>query len=262
MDIHRPALYITAVSHRGLLDAAALAERLEHRDEAALWRTKAAALKAAWEQAFVPEPTQNDRTYISGLWPSWIAVSSRPRFLEGLEDRWSRARDVRGGFRERPPWTYFELAAAHQHLFLGKPERVWSTIRWFRENEASPDLYTWWEGADEGNSYDCWDRLRGWVKPPSSQPHYWTSAEMLLLQLDMLVHADLSGTEPAVVIGAGVPREWIERPLAARGVWTRLGRVDWEWRDGKARVVFHGKKRPVRLGPSFPARAPVRVERG
>ncbi|HVR73714.1 MAG TPA: hypothetical protein VMT52_05255, partial [Planctomycetota bacterium] len=261
MDFHRPLLYINAVSYKGLVDAAAIAERLERFPEASRWRAAAAELEKAWARAFHPPASENDRTYISGLWPAWVAAGARETFREGLESRWGRLRDSRGAYLEPPLWTYFEIADAHQWLYLGREDRTWQTLRWFFGNQSSPGLYTWWEGDDEGNAFGDWKRIRGWVNPPNVQPHYWTTAEMILLQLDMLAHVDLAGSEPELVVGAGIPASWTGEPLAARGLSTRLGRVDWSWKDGTMRVTLRGRDCKVRLGPSFPRDARLEVER-
>ena len=52
MDRQRPILFVNAVSYRGLLDAAALAERLNYSTEATLWRSKAVQLQKAWKKPF------------------------------------------------------------------------------------------------------------------------------------------------------------------------------------------------------------------
>jgi len=257
MDWHRPLLFVNAVSYRGLLSAAALAERQGHREDARRWRERAAALQHAWVQAFKPPESENERTYVSGLWPSGVANTNRDQFRQGLEDRWSKLRSPDGDFRERPLWTYFEIADAHQWLLLGQPEHTWQTLRWFWAHQASPGLYTWWEGMGEENNFGLWQDVRGWVKPPHVTPHYWTAAEMLLLQLDMLAYADESASGPAIVVGAGVPAEWLNRPMSARGLSTRLGDVDWSW-DGRAmRVTVRGLRCAVRLGTSFSSKTPV-----
>jgi len=79
----------------------------------------------------------------------------------------------------------------------------------------------------------------------------------LLLQLDMIAHVDESASEPAIVVGAGIPAEWLSHPMSARGLSTRLGEVDWNW-DGKAmRVTVRGLRCAIRLGPSFHSKTPV-----
>jgi len=259
MDWHRPLLFVNAVSYRGLLSAAALAERQGHRQDAKRWRGRAAELQAAWVKAFKPPESENDRTYISGLWPTGVASRTRELFQQGLEARWSRLRTSDGRFRQPPLWTYFEVADAHQWLFLGQPERTWKTLHWFWENQAAPGLYTWWEGRGEENTFGLWENVRGWVNPPHVTPQYWTGAEMLLLQIDMLAYVDESASEPAIVIGAGIPAEWLSRPMSVRGILTRLGQVDWKW-DGRAmQVTLEGVKSAIRLGPSFPSTTTVKV---
>jgi hypothetical protein len=260
MDWHRPLLFVNAVSYRGLHGAAALAERQGHREEAGRWRKRAAELQSAWVKAFKPPESENDRTYINGLWPTWVASFNRDVFRQGLDRRWSQLRTPEGAFREKPLWTYFEIADAHQWLFIGQPERTWKTLRWFWENQASPGLYVWWEGKGEENTLGLWEQVRGWVNPPHVTPHYWTAAEMLLLQLDMLAYVDEPASEPTLVIGAGIPAEWLSRPMSVRGLSTRLGEVDWKW-DGRAmRVTVRGIKCAARLGAGFPPNTPVKVD--
>ena len=259
MDWHRPLLFVNAVSYRGLLSAAALAERQEHRQDAARWRERAVQLPRAWSNAFKPPESENERTYVSGLWPTGVAAPSREAFRAGLEARWAKRRVADGGFGETPLWTYFEVADAHQWLFLGQPERTWQTLRWFWEHQASPGLYTWWEGKGEENSFGLWEQVRGWANPPNVTPHYWTAAEMLLLQLDMLAYVDESSSEPAIVVGAGIPPDWLTSPMSARGLSTRLGEVDWSWKDRTMRVTVRGTRCTVRLGPAFPPKTPTSV---
>jgi len=263
MDFGFPAFYITAVSYKGLLGAADLADRLNATDDARRWRSAAAELKKAWNAAYQPsEP--NDRTFISGLWPAWIATD-RAKFLQGLDSHWTSGDsaswdDTLGTFRETPLWTYFTFDFAHQYLFLGHPERTWQTLHWFWDHQPSPGLYSWWEGNGEENNFHQWDYVRGWVNPPHVTPQYWASSECLLLQLDMLTYIDESSPEPALVVGAGIPAAWSSKPMRVHGILTDIGRVDWTW-DGKAMVVdIRGKRVPVRLGSGFPAGAKVIVQ--
>lgn len=259
MDWHRPLLFVNAVSYRGLLSAAALAERQGHREEAARWRTRAAELQKAWARSFKPPESENDRTYTSGLWPTWVASPVRDTFRQGLEGRWGKVRAPDVEFRKRPLWTYFEIADAHQWLFLGQPDRAWQTLRWFWNNQASPGVYTWWEGKGEENNFGLWEKVRGWVNPPHVTPHYWTAAEMLLLQIDMLAYVDESADEPTLVVGSGIPAEWLSKPMSVRGISTRLGMVDWTWDHASLQVTVRGEQCAVRPGPGFPLSTPVKV---
>lgn len=259
MDWQRPILYVNAVSYMGLRSAANIADQILDTVNSTTWRTEAAELKRAWARYFPTADAGNERTYTCGLWPSWI-VSDRAAYLQNLGARWDQMRDSQGRFRDIPLWTYFDLAETHQWLCLGRVNQVWETLRWFWDNQSSPGLYTWWEGRGEENSFHYWDRVRGWVKPPNVTPHYWTAAEMLLLQLDMLARIDESTGVPILVIGAGIPPEWLDKPMLVRGLSTRIGYVDWAWNNGRMLVSIRGSRVVVRLGPSFPANTPVVIQ--
>ncbi|MGH2454193.1 MAG: hypothetical protein ACRDF5_10615 [bacterium] len=283
-----PLLYVNAVAYRGLMDAARLAERVGRPDEAAAWRSRAGALRRAWFKAYrgpntpgglrglgeelrrmlVPggPQVQSQKTYVSALWPTWIAGEEREHYLADLEQQWTSGRTVDGGFRRLPLRTADDLAEAHQWLFLERPDRVWATLRWFWEHQASAGLYTWWEqSAREGpadpraDPFHRWREVRGWAAYPHITPHYGTAAEMALLQLDMLAYA---GEEagPVLVIGAGVPAEWLSAPITVHRLPTRLGVVGWTWNGRQVRVTVQGSRPEVRLGLAFPAGTPIRLE--
>ena len=200
MDWQRPVLFVNAVSYAGLLSAARLADRLDHSDQAEQWRKEASEIQTAWQRALRPPQTDNARTYIAALWPSEIARPVQEEFAGVLQARWSRSWDAKGNPVSRPLWTYFTVAEAHQWLRLGQPDKAWITLSWFWANQMSPGLYTWWEGNGEENSFGLWQQIRGWVKPTCVTPHYWTAAEMLLLQLEMLGYVDLTGGDRKSVV--------------------------------------------------------------
>lgn len=260
MDWGRPLLFVNAVSFRGLQDAAAMADRLGHVDDARRWRDRAVELQRAWKIAFDKDRINNDRTYIATLWPTWVADSSRSTLLERLEQRWQSRRDAVGGFKRQPEWTYFEVAEAHQWLMLGKPERARQTLEWFWRNQSSPGLYTWWEGSPA--PAPRWQGVRGWVKPNPVTPHYWTAAEVLLLQLNMLGYLDASSGELTVVIGAGIPADWLSRPMSVAGLSLPDGPLDWRWDGRQMQVWLPDPAVRVRLGTAFPAASKVQVHAG
>jgi hypothetical protein len=140
--------------------------------------------------------------------------------------------------------------AANDGLVVGSMDLHYPVL-W--SNQCSPGLYSYWEGDGEENAFKEWVNLRGWVVPPHVTPHYWTAAEMLLLQLDMLAYVDESKPQPVLVVGGGVPTEWVGKPMAVSGLQTILGSVDWSW-DGRTRldVVWRGAAaHPARAGVSF-----------
>ena len=258
MDWHRPVLFVNAVSYRGLLGAAELAGRLGRDADAQTWRERAKELKRAWAKAFGTTAADDERTYICGLYPTWV-VSDKVAYEKKLAERRAKSHDAEEGLKENPLWTYFNVAEAHQWLVLGQPDKAWNDLRWFWNKQASPGLFTWWEGKGEENTFHRWEQARGWVAPPHVTPHYWTAAEMLLLQLDMLAFLDESGDEPSLVIGAGIPEDWLEFAMSVKGLSTRLGKVDWEWRKRTMTVRLRGEKCAVKLGPAFKADTPLRV---
>jgi hypothetical protein len=194
------------MSYRALLDAAALAARVNQPAAAKRWRSEAERLQAAWGKAFERTFADKLETYTRSLWPSGIAAGNQKEVTQGLERRWSEAHDANGALRQ-PVVPHLNLAETHQWLLLGESDRVWNTLKWFWQHQASPGLYTWWtdnpKPGDAPRSFSQWQWFRGWVNPPHVTPHYWTTAEMLLLQLDMLAYVNQAASEPTLVIGAG-----------------------------------------------------------
>ncbi len=200
-----------------------------------------------------PGDLGNERTAIFGLWPSDVADPALYRDL--LAARWPVLT------RPQPhEWTYFTIAEAHQWLRLGAPDRAWQVMRAFWAHQPAPGLYALWEGGGEGNSFGLWPNIRGWAKPPHVTPHYWSAAEMALLQLEMLAYADDEG----LMIGAGIPAGWLDKPLKVDAIGTGRGAVSFAW-DGEA---LHLRRAPalrglkVRLGPAFPAGTKILMEDG
>lgn len=260
MDNHRPLLFVNAVSYRGLLEATNLAVRLNHLVDAKRWANSAEKIKEAWGKAFQPPLSNNVRTYISALWPTWIATEKQQNLQKQLNGRWRSQQDAPIMVPKSLPWTYFEVAEAHQWLFLGCNDHVWSTIEWFWAHQSSPGLYTWWEGKGEENTFGKWENVRGWVYPPNVTPHYWTAAEMALLQLDMLGYINEGQKEPILVIGGGIPQKWLSHKMSVQGLRVERFILDWYWNDNKMKAVIYGEKPiKVKLGNEFPTNTDLEV---
>jgi hypothetical protein len=218
------------------------------------WTREADELRIAWWRAFNTKEREDDRSAIIGLWPSNIAGNDPVRYSSLLAEQWNRAHDSSDNPKQRPLWTYFTIANAHEWLLeepAGIPEareHVWKTIDWFWANQTSPGLYTWWEGAGEENSFGLWQGIRGWVRPHYVTPHYWTAAEMLALQLDMLVHEDSQGN---LIIGLGIPDSWVDRPMHVAGIECSRGTVAWNWDGHRMQVFVNNKPALFVLGPAF-----------
>jgi len=265
MDHATRPLFTSAVSYRGLVLASEIAKRNGAEEEAVRWRSAAESLQQAWLRKFTPADG-DERIFMCGLFPSWIAAPKRVEYTAGLQQHWESIwNPAKGGLHDPsgdidPLWTYFNFAHAHNWLYAGQLDPIWKTLNWFWAHQPSPGLYTWWEGKGEENAFRQWDYVRGWVAPLHVTPHYWTAATHLLLQLDMLTYVDESLEQPSLVVGGGIPAEWCGRPMKVHGMLTKLGSVDWDW-DGHAMLVrIRGQRCPVRLGPGFPKDARMTVE--
>lgn len=259
MDWGRPALFLTAISYMALRRAAEMAASLEDTEAARRWSGWADELQAAWERGFADLYRGNERAFICGLHPTFIAGHRRAEYEQALEWHRSKTTTSEGQYRSRPLWTYFEFAKAHQWLLLGRPDRTWSTLDYFFEHQTSPGLYTFWEGKGEENTFHRWEQVRGWFDPENVTPHYWSAAELLLLQLSMLAYNDESAEPASWVVGEGIPREWLRTQFFARSVRTARGRVDIDWDGTALRVAIEGAPGPVIAGPAFP-RESLRAE--
>ncbi len=182
-------LYVNAVSFLGLNEAARMAKRQGRSDLATSWLREARAIREAWSRtlstAMRTRETEDDRTFTSALWPSHVGDGDFEVLRPLFEAQWKKRRTTDGGFREWPIRTYFDVAEAHNWLRLGNRERAAETLHWLFENQSSPGLYTWWESGSEDDSFHRWDDVRGWAHAKNVTPHYWTAAEMVLLQLEL-----------------------------------------------------------------------------
>ena len=253
----RPVLYVNALSYRGLLDAAILAERVGRVSEANSWRTRGVELKQAWFSA--RETTAYSDKWTYNIWPTSIADQTSTRFVAGLQARYLPPPDIAGYSKQSWTGTHFDAAQAHHWLLLGRADCAWSILTQFWNNQASPGLYTWAEISKESTSRN-WEQFRGWLKPWHFTPHYRTAAEILLLQLAMLAYPDKAAREPTLVIAAGIQPSWLERRMRVQGLSTPLGQVDWTWDGQQMHVRVRGSQAHVRLGPAFKANTPLHVE--
>ena len=261
MDLRFRVLYINAINYRGLIQASRLALKLNNPDAEAQCSKKANRLKAAWLNGFAVPKYDDERICIMSAWPSWIVNKEYSPFVEKMEKLHDRLW-TDGVPKQRPLWTYFTAAEAHQWLFLDKPEFIWETLHYFWNNQCSPGLYTCWEGKGEENSFKQWELYRGWLNPKYVTPHYWTASETALLQLDMLAYFDESGAEPVLVVGGGVPKDWVNHAMKVENYKTKFGTVSWYYEKDNLKVVLQGAKTKyeVRAGASFDQKLPINTE--
>lgn len=249
-----------AMSYLGLQNAARLADRVKQPNDAKRWRLQAEKLKAALEKS-----NQTDFSILTkGLWQ--INTATNQKFLtEALQGSWEELSDSKGAFKTIPQTFHSSIAEAHQWLFLNRPDRVWTTLKWVWQNQASPGLYTWSGTQNEPDeipmplNFSQWHRYRGWLNQSTLTPHYWTAAEMLLLQLDMLAYVDRASSSPSLVIGAGIQEKWLGKPISVKGLLVEGSLVNWNWDGKQLNVQIQGKKMFIKPGFAFPANTPVNV---
>ena len=88
---------------------------------------------------------------------------------------------------------------------------------------------------------------------------------MLLLQLDMLAYTDESESQPIMVIGAGIPQDWLNKSMSVKGLPMPNGTtLSWVWDGKQMKVKVVGQtiagKMPIRLGGLFPSGTVLKVE--
>ncbi|MEP6683312.1 MAG: hypothetical protein ABJA35_08630 [Parafilimonas sp.] len=253
MDGHFPSLYITAISYRGLMQASRLAKMFHEDSLSNVCIAKADTLKQGWMKNFGKNHKyDNERNFMISIWPSWMTNKNYDLFQQKIKEK-HEAEWNDTSLKERPLWTYFTCAEAHQWLYMDRPDMTWKVLHYFWNNQCSPGFYTYWEGNGEENTFRQWDNYRGWLDPKYVTPHYWTASEMALLQMDMLVYINEANDDYEIVIGAGVPKEWLAHNMSVQNFHTKCGDVSWNYKNNVLNVVVKNasKKYSVRAGVNF-----------
>jgi hypothetical protein len=258
IDNERPVLYVSAISHLGLMKAASLADRVDQPVLAKEWRVRADQVKQAWNLNLGKIPFEAF-TYSHSMWPAWAANPKSVQLLSVLDAYW--AEYTRNGFWQVARRSALKAAEAHEWLFLGREDRAWTVLTAFWDHQESSGLYTWRTESTPENTFEHWKNVRGWLKGQEAvTPYYTASAEILLLQLDMLAYSDPAASEPTLVIGGGIQPWWLKRRMQVRGISTVFGSVDWSWDGRELNVRIRGDHVSVRPGPAFKQNVPVHVE--
>lgn len=247
-----PALYVNAVSYRGLLAAAGFAERMGKHRFATGWRKQARILRDNWQ-----------RRNRGGAADAMVSTAS---FTPADPPAAGRSQLDRQPTTYRPASEKAPMAAqvtdAHLALRQGRPDAVWASLRQLWNQQASPGLYTWDRPRPAATDVaDGWQYVRGWHNQSVVSPDYETAALLLLLQQDMLAYLDDDAAEPTVVIGAGIPNDWIPQSMTVSNLALPGGSIDWRWDGQTMRVTLHGPSRRIRLGPAFPESTDISTTR-
>jgi hypothetical protein len=234
MDWCEPVFWINGFASAGLERAARCADALGEASLARRWRGESEALREALRRIAPSEFGQNDRDVNSALWPTGWAMGSEEIVSDQFDEFWSRVRCPAGQHHPEPMWTYFEAGQAHNYLLLGHRGRAWVSIRHFLDHHVAPGLYTYSEGDGDENSFGHWQHVRGWDRIPCVTPHGWTAAELFLLLRDCMLHEK----GDSLVLGAGVPAEWIDagEPFGISDAPSHFGKVSWRFDPATARL--------------------------
>jgi len=69
----------------------------------------------------------------------------------------------------------------------------------------------------------------------------------------MLAYVDETAVTPTVVIGAGIPAAWLNKPMKVQNASTRFAQVGWNWDGHQMQLTIRGCRCKFRLGPAFPS---------
>lgn len=248
------------VAEAGLRRAVDLSARLGRTSEASRWRSLRRHLQTSTRGAFA---TKEDAR-LRGFWPSF--AGDRTALSEQLQERWPKWEwdwsTRRAWARKRTPGqTRLWIGELHQWLRQGYPDRVQAGLSRIAFFDPFPDLNVLWAAAGADRHVRPWQDARGWVRATRSTPDYLSTAEMLLLQLDILAYARQRGDETfELKVGAGVTEDWLKTPISVSRAGTTAGFVDWSWDGQRLRVVHDGRVDSVTMGKAFPRDVAVEVE--
>ena len=83
---------------------------------------------------------------------------------------------------------------------------------------------------------------------------------MLLLKIDMLAYVDRASSSPTLVIGAGIPKDWVSKPMSVKGQLVEGNLVNWDWDGQQMNVQIKGETMKVKVGSVFPNGTQIKVE--
>ena len=105
---------------------------------------------------------------------------------------------------------------------LGQPQRAQALLAFFMRDRRPAQWNQWAEvvGRDPRE-----------VRFLGDMPHAWVSSDFIRSALDLLAYE--RDSDHALVLAAGVPRDWLEEGVGVRGLSTRHGRLSYRLeRDG------------------------------
>jgi hypothetical protein len=173
----------------GLNGAAYLARESGHAAEAGRYAEQAAGARRAAARYADSDLGRDERDFAVAVWPTRALAPNHPWLAATYDDRWQTLVAAAGRYRPRFARPAFDVAEAHNRLWLGERARALEMLDWFLSNRR---------GAE-------------------------AASEVALLVRDLFVFEE----NDALVFAAGVPAAWLApgRRVAVSGFDTWWGRV-------------------------------------
>ncbi len=219
--------YTEAFDLAGMRAASMLAGEMENDADRERWSDLAARFFGEYGKEYAADLGKDYGKYCV-LWPCRLfPLASGPAFEQFKAI----------GAQEPAGWRYFPLARAHQGLLAGNRAAAAETLAVHLEHEQMRGWYAFDEGGPSGPGN--WTKVRSnWtvtrdnhdVDRARAMPHGWAIAEFQLLLRDGLAYEE----GDRLVLFAGVPAEWFEKPMRLRNFPTHFGPVSVNFRPTEA----------------------------
>ncbi len=208
---------------RGLKDAVYAAETLGESETAARWAVLVADFRRTLVDSIALAMRNKSIDYIPGcvelgdfdatstavaVFPCDEVDALPPEAVaETFEKYWEFFTSRRDGTREWKDYTPYENRLISAALMLGNPRRAHELMAWFMADRNPP-----------GGGWRQWGEIV-WKDKTAPRfvgdlPHTWVGSDFLKAVRNLCVHE--RGRDRALVIGAGLPREWVETPEGVR----------------------------------------------
>lgn len=126
------------------------------------------------------------------------------------------------GRRTWDDYTPYEWRSVSAFVHLGQPQRAQALAEFFIRDRRPAGWNQWAEVVG---------REPRAVRFVGDMPHAWISSDFIRATLDRL--ATERDADHALVLAAGVPRDWLDAGVAVRGLRTRYGALSYRLqRDG------------------------------
>ncbi len=204
---------------RGLIDAVYIADRLDQSEEAARFAvlrdsfgaSLTASLNMSLEDkklAYIPgcvelgdfDPTSTS----SGIFPGHLEAFIPATPLRNTFDLyWNCFEERRQSQRSWFDYTPYEIRNATSFLMLGQPQRAHALLTYFLDNRV-PQAWNAWPEITYRETRLA--RFAGDI------PHTWVGSDYVKCFRNLFAYEK----DDTLIVGAGLPREWIESAKGAR----------------------------------------------